>query len=180
MGDNMYNSNWGYQGGKMRNARVRKTHEPVFVVKYTATPLENLEASATVLYRTGKNGYTALDWYDAPDPRPDYYRNLPSYFYNPNPDYGRDNELKAEWAKEAWLTNMNSTCHLNWDRLYNVNYNNPVEQADGTFLNRSKYAVEERRVDQNDVNVAANVKWTANNLFTLTGGANFKIGRAHV
>ena len=25
MGDNMYNSNWGYQNGKVRNARVRKT-----------------------------------------------------------------------------------------------------------------------------------------------------------
>ena len=99
----MYNSNWGYQGGKMRNARVRKTHEPVFVVKYTATPLENLEASATVLYRTGKNGYTALDWYDAPDPRPDYYRNLPSYFYNPNPDYGRDNELKAVMNRAEYI-----------------------------------------------------------------------------
>ena len=72
---------------------------------------------------------------------------------------------------------MNSTCHLNWDRLYNVNYNNGVEQADGSILRRSKYAVEERRVDQNDVNVAANVKWTANNLFTLTGGANFKWNR---
>ncbi len=177
MGDNMYNSNWGYQNGKVRNARVRKTHEPVFVLKYTANPLENLEASATVLYRTGKNGYTALDWYDAPDPRPDYYRNLPSYFYNPNSDYDRNNELKAAWAKEAWLSNMNSTCHLNWDRLYNVNYNNGVEQADGSILRRSKYAVEERRVDQNDVNVAANVKWTANNLFTLTGGANFKWNR---
>ena len=33
MGDNMYNSNWGYQAGKLRNARVRKTFEPVTMLK---------------------------------------------------------------------------------------------------------------------------------------------------
>ena len=38
MGDNMYNSNWGYQNGRVRNARVRKTHEPVTFLKYDFTP----------------------------------------------------------------------------------------------------------------------------------------------
>ena len=65
----------------MRNSRVRKTFEPVTIQKYTVTPGDDFQASAAVLWRTGKNGYTAMDWYDAPDPRPDYYRNLPSYYY---------------------------------------------------------------------------------------------------
>ncbi len=173
MGDNMYNSNWGYQNGKMRNARVRTTHEPVFILKYTANPLENLEASATFLYRTGKNAYTAMDWYDASDPRPDYYRNLPSYFFNENPDYGRTNEMKAAWAKEAWTGGNANYQHVNWDRLYNVNYAN----VDANGVRRSKYALEERRVDQNDLNFAANVKWMAKNWVTLTGGLNLKWNR---
>lgn len=173
VGDNMYNSNWGYQNGKVRNARVRKTHEPVFVLKYTANPLENLEATATVLYRTGKNGYTALDWYDAPDPRPDYYRNLPSYYFiEESEDYGRNSEEKAEWARDAWLRNANNVRHVDWDRLYNVNYNNRTEHG-----LRSKYALEERRVDQNDVNLAGSVNWRANDWFTLTGGVNYKWNR---
>ena len=149
VGSNTYNSNWGYQDGKMRNARVRKTHEPVMILKYTATPSDGLEASATLLYRTGKNGYTALDWYDAPDPRPDYYRYLPSYFYMEDPDYDRIDIEKAAWATEAWQNNVNGTRHMNWDRLYNVNYNNVTEDG-----RRSKYTVEERRTDQNDVNFA--------------------------
>ena len=170
VGDNMYNSNWGYQNGKLRNARVRKTHEPVFVLKYTATPLENLEASATVTYRTGKNGYTALDWYDTYDPRPDYYRNLPSYFYMANDDYGRDSYEKYAWATEAWITDYNNTRHINWDRLYNVNWNNT--DADG--FSRSKYIIEERRTDQNDLNLNGSVKWRAKDWFTLTGGLNYR------
>ena len=173
MGDNMYNSNWGYQNGKVRNARVRKTFEPITILKYTATPSDNLEASATLLWRTGKNGYTALDWYDAADPRPDYYRNLPSYFWMSDPDYNRSNEEKYAWAYDAWTQNIPEYAHLNWDRLYNVNWNN--YDADG--LRRAKYVIEERRVDQNDINAAANLKWNAAKWFTLTGGASYKWNR---
>ncbi len=173
MGDNMYNSNWGYQNGKVRNARVRKTFEPVTILKYTATPSDNLEASATLLWRTGKNGYTALDWYDASDPRPDYYRNLPSYFWMDNDDYNRSNYEKYAWAKDAWEQDIPEYTHLNWDRLYNVNYNN----YDDNGIRRSKYAIEERRVDQNDINVNASVKWRAADIFTLTGGVTYKWNR---
>ena len=173
IGDNMYNSNWGYQNGKLRNSRVRKTFEPVTILKYTATPSDNLEASATMVWRTGKNGYTAMDWYDAADPRPDYYRNLPSYYYMDDPDYDRANPEKAAWAYDAWTQNYPEYTHLNWDRLYNVNYNN--YDADG--LRRSKYIVEERRVDQNDLNFGANIKWDAAKFFTLTGGINYRWNR---
>lgn len=173
MGDNMYNSNWGYYNGKVRNARVKKTHEPIAILKYDFTPeSKKLKASATVLYRFGKNGYTALDWYDAPDPRPDYYRNLPSYFFMDNTDYNRLNYSKYMWAKEQWEQDIPSITHINWDRLYAVNAMNST--ADG---NRSKYVVEERRTDQQDLNFAANAKWSPVNCFTLAGGLSYKWNR---
>ena len=172
MGDNMYNSNWGYQNGKVRNSRVRKTFEPIITLKYDDTPSEDFSASATLLYRTGYNGYTALDWYDAMDPRPDYYKNLPSYFFMEDDDYNRENFEKAAWAEYAWTHHTPEYAnyqHLNWDRLYNVNYANP----DG----RSKYALEERRVDQNDVNLAGNIDWNIDRHFNLKAGAQFKFNR---
>ncbi len=173
MGDNMYNSNWGYYNGKVRNARVKKTHEPIAILKYDFTPeSKKLNASATVLYRFGKNGYTALDWYDAPDPRPDYYRNLPSYFFMDNTDYNRLNYSKYMWAKEQWEQDIPSITHINWDRLYAVNAMNST--ADG---NRSKYVIEERRTDQRDLNFAANAKWSPVNCFTLAGGLSYKWNR---
>lgn len=173
MGDNMYNSNWGYYNGKVRNARVKKTHEPIAILKYDFTPeSKKLKASATVLYHFGKNGYTALDWYDAPDPRPDYYRNLPSYFFMDNTDYNRLNYSKYMWAKEQWEQDIPSITHINWDRLYAVNAMNST--ADG---NRSKYVIEERRTDQQDLNFAANAKWSPVNCFTLAGGLSYKWNR---
>lgn len=173
MGDNMYNSNWGYYNGKVRNARVKKTHEPIAILKYDFTPeSKKVKASATVLYRFGKNGYTALDWYDAPDPRPDYYRNLPSYFFMDNTDYNRLNYSKYMWAREQWEQDIPSITHINWDRLYAVNAMNGT--ADG---NRSKYVIEERRTDQQDLNFAANAKWSPVNYFTLAGGLSYKWNR---
>jgi hypothetical protein len=175
MGDNMYNSNWGYQNGKVRNARVRRTNEPVAVVKYDFTPETDWALSATVLYRFGKNGYTALDWYDAQDPRPDYYRNLPSYFYSPITDLNRDNSYKEGWSREVWTYHRNypSITHINWDRFYDVNR----AQADGKGLNRSKYVQEERHVDQNDLNFSLTFKNWQNRYMTVNGGLTARINR---
>ena len=172
MGDNMYNSNWGYQNGKVRNSRVRKTHEPIAILKYDFTPGQKFNAAATVLYRFGKNGYTALDWYDAQDPRPDYYRNLPSYYFMEEDDYNRMNGMKADWAREVWQKDLPQYAHVNWDRLYAVNKLN-VEDGE----RRSKYALQERRVDQQDLNFAFNFKWRPSRIFTLTGGADAKVNR---
>ena len=170
MGDNMYNSNWGYQNGKVRNARVRKTHEPVALVKYEYTPSDQFQASATALFRFGKNGYTALDWYDAQDPRPDYYRNLPSYFFDANPDMNRNNFVKYAWTNEVWThaKDYPNLTHIDWDRLYNVN-----RLQEG----RSKYAQEERRTDQRDFNFAATFKARPDRWLTLTGGLDTRINR---
>lgn len=151
MGNNWYNSNWGYQNGKVRNARVRNNHEPVAIFNYEFTPDYNTKLSLALSYRAGRNGYSALDWYDAPDPRPDYYRYLPSYYKN--------DPVKYEWAKEGWMTDDNVR-HINWSRLYDVNRNsyfgdkieyNPAIEAGKTT--RSKYIIEERRTDQNDINL---------------------------
>ena len=172
MDDNMYNSNWGYQNGKVRNSRVRKTHEPIAILKYDFTPGHKFNAAATVLYRFGKNGYTALDWYDAQDPRPDYYRNLPSYYFMEEDDYNRMNGMKADWAREVWQKDLPQYAHVNWDRLYAVNKLN-VEDGE----RRSKYALQERRVDQQDLNFAFNFKWRPSRIFTLTGGADAKVNR---
>ena len=172
MGDNMYNSNWGYQNGRVRNSRVRKTFEPVTFLKYSFNPGEKFKGSATLLWRTGFNGYTALDWYDAADPRPDYYRNLPSYSYMADEEYDRNAEAKAEWAREMWNPNVSAYRryqHVDWDRMYNVNYNSP----DG----RSKYAQEERHVDQNDIHAVLNFSYAPVRQFTLDGGLNLRLNR---
>ena len=167
MYDNMYNANWGYQNGKVRNARVRKTHEPVAYVKWDFKPSDKFQGSATALFRFGKNGYTAIDWYNAQDPRPDYYRNLPSYFYSENEDLKRNNQVKAVEAFKSWYNEDPSVVHFNWDRIYQVN-----QLSEG---GRAKYVQEERHVDQKDLNFAFNFKYRPADWAVVTGGLNARI-----
>lgn len=173
VGSNYYNPNWGYQNGKVRNARVRNNHEPVAILNYEFTPSFDTKLAVAVSYRMGRNGYQTLDWYDAADPRPDYYRNLPSYF--------DDDPQKAGWAKEGWMTDDNIR-HIDWERLYNVNYNSYFDEGtysqpiDYTNTNRSKYILGERRTDQNDIN--ANVAFTQSfGRFKMNVGYNYRWNR---
>ena len=91
----------------------------------------------------GRYGSSALDWYNARDPRPDYYRKLPSYI---------DNEQAA--AVETLLRNNESARQLNWHRFYDVNRSNrqTITDVDGIAGNdvtglRAQYVLEERRYD---------------------------------
>lgn len=175
LGNNYYNSNWGYQNGKVRNARVRNNHEPVLLFNYEFTPTYDLKVAAGVSWRFGRNGYSALDWYDAPDPRPDYYRYLPSYF--------DDDPNKYNWALEGWMTD-DAVRHINWDRLYEVNRNSYFDEGvdynpdiDAANTTRSKYILEERRTDQNDINANLQVIKQFGSFLKGSLGYNFRWNR---
>lgn len=175
VGHNYYNPNWGYQNGDQRNSRVRKSHEPVALLTYIYEPDEKTKLDIAASFRFGKNGYSALDWYDAPDPRPDYYKNLPSYLERKG-EFG-----KAEELRDAWLANTNDIQQLNWNKLYNVNYNSTEEWGTYKDVNmgkgRSKYIISDRRTDQRDFNLRLNFS----KLFKLSSkfysGASFRMNR---
>ena len=172
-GDNFYNPYWGYQnGGKdKRNARERDNHRPsVFLTHYWQ--INSKTKLNTTLYGTfGRTGNTNLNWYDAPDPRPDYYRYLPSYYQQTNPAYA--NQLAEQWANDP------SVSQIDWDALYNANYKNlyTLDDADGisgntqTF-NRSKYILEMYRVDPRQIGINTIYKHQLNETIHLSGGLN--------
>lgn len=79
-GSNYYNPNVGYQDGKLRNTRVRRSHEPIVMLNYYYDINEKTRLTAATSVRFGFNGYSAMTWKDGADPRPDYYRYLPSNY----------------------------------------------------------------------------------------------------
>ena len=79
-GSNYYNPNVGFQNGKMRNTRVRRSHEPIVMLNYYYDINEKTRLTAATSVRFGFNGYSAMTWKDGADPRPDYYRYLPSNY----------------------------------------------------------------------------------------------------
>lgn len=152
VGNNLYNPNWGWQAGKMRNARVRNYHEPLAILNYNWDITDRSQFSAAASFRFGKNGYSALDWYDARDPRPDYHRNLPSYHMV----RGDTDKWKGLW--DSW-TQSDALHQVDWRYMYNVNWNSVNEEpwfdVNGNAFpdGRSKYIVSERHTDQRDFNL---------------------------
>ena len=146
-GDNFYNPNWGYQNGEKRNARVADYHQPTFILNYRYSPSKNTNWHTSIAYQYGINANSQLDWYQGRDPRPDYYRNLPSWqheVFAANPAMA---EAEAADVTSRWQNDVNVR-QVNWDRLYNVNFGNyeTLNDANGIAGNtvygrRSVYVV---------------------------------------
>ena len=177
-GDHYYNPNWGWQDGKKRNANVSNDHKPVFLLSHYYQPDERTRWNTSVLYTFGRDGYTALNWYDAPDPRPDYYRYLPSYYEDTYP-------WIAAQLTDAWENDPN-TAQIDWEHLYFANTKNlyTVHDVDGVAGSnltgmRSKYLVEDRRADPS--RIAATSVWSRDfkDQLGITAGVSYNSQKTH-
>ncbi|MCX6333235.1 MAG: TonB-dependent receptor [Bacteroidia bacterium] len=176
MKDNYYNPYWGYQNDEVRNARVRSNNKPLFTLGHFWNPSEKLDIQTTVGYWFGKSGYTALNWYDPLDPKPDYYKKLPSYYTNP---------ADSVRIAQAWV-NDPAESHLDWDSYYYANRKNLAYIPDAEGINgndvsgnRSKYIVEDRRNDLSQFQFNTRASWDISEKINLTGGLLVDIYRGH-
>jgi hypothetical protein len=136
-----YNSYWGYQNGRKRNANTGKTHVPVLIMTYDQRFSNRSSLLVSIAAMAGRKSSTALDWYNAADPRPDYYRYLPSY---------QKDSLLYNNVLQSYLETK-SLQQVDWDKLYAINKNSysVTNDADGVAGNtmaglRSHYILEER------------------------------------
>jgi len=81
-GSNNYNPYWGYQNGQVRNSRIVKSFDPTVIAAYEIDIDADQKIKAAVGYHYSWYSNSALNFYNAPDPRPDYYRNLPSFLWD--------------------------------------------------------------------------------------------------
>lgn len=167
VGNNYYNPNWGWQDGKRRNARVRSYHEPITMLNYTFDINDRSHLNVATSLRFGQNGYSALTWYGGPDPRPDYYRYLPSFYNGTN--------VGAE-LDEAWRSNTDNIRHIDWDQLYNINRNQPENEKYGPG-HRSINMIEERHADQLDWNLYTQFSHLFRDNSKINGGMNVRRNR---
>ncbi|MEZ4790250.1 MAG: TonB-dependent receptor [Flavobacteriales bacterium] len=177
-GTSYYNPNWGYQDGKIRNARMTFDHKPLLMASHYFKPSEGTEWNTSLFYTFGRDGSSGLNWFDAKDPRADYYRYLPSYYRETNP------AVYAE-LQEAWRTDVNAR-QIDWDQLYFANGKNlyTVRNANGILGNdvtgnRSKYIVQEQRADPNRVGLNSVYSKEMSNDRHMTVGGSFNLQRTH-
>lgn len=175
-----YNPYWGYQNGSVRNSREVKSFDPTLIATYDwkISDKQSLKVGAGMHYSLYSN--SALTFFNAPDPRPDYYRNLPSALWdgqiaadgsfieedlNGKPvgeggQYGGQNfggsidEKQFRELTDAWKSGDPKTTQIDWDGIYAANYANNITNPDGP----ARYMIERRH---NDI-----VEYAANALYT--------------
>lgn len=169
-GNNFYNPYWGYQDGVKRNARVRDTHRPMIMLSHYFQINDNSKLNTTAFYSFGKSGYTRLNWYDASNPNPDYYRYFPGFWQN--------NEYMYNYYTNLWQ-NDEEARQIDWDHFYFANSKNlytvyDVDGISGSNItgNRSKYILEEARSDHAHTGFATSYSNIINENISLQGGVS--------
>lgn len=173
-GTNFYNPLWGYQNGKKRNSSVVKTDRPVFMLRHDWDNIHKGAKLITALsYQIGRDGNTGIDWFDAPDPRPNYYRYLPSYI---NQNSTAEGNVVANDFR-----NNPSISQINWAALYDVNRNSLLSDKFGNLLGGpapdgrwSQYIIEERRSDTRDLSFNTNYQAALSDNISLHGGFSYQ------
>ncbi len=147
-----YNPYWGYQNGEKRNSRVVTSFEPTVLFTWDWQIDRETKLTTSVAGKYSNYATTALGWNgNAADPRPNYYKNLPSAEFDVwDLNYEPTDDELANWQESYnyWKASK-SNRQINWDQLYFAN-----RQANASGID-ALYYIEKRHNDQMAINLSS-------------------------
>ena len=164
--DHYYNPNWGYQNGKKRNARVVNSFEPTAILTWDFDIDDRTSLSTSFSGKYSMYANSALGWSgNAADPRPDYYKKLPSGQVDVWTEDEYTEEEIATWndAYRYW-TSSKAHRQIDWDAMY---FANAQQKALG---GEALYYVEKRHNDQMAFNLTSTLKRDMKEYGRITAG----------
>ena len=183
-GTNLYNPSWGYLDGKKKSSRIVESFDPSVMLNWEWKPKMGTKLNTGLAFRSNNYSSSALNWYQAPDPRPDYYRNLP-YYFKPDTDPTVDPELYAEQmaqmeaVAEYWGGDKHHR-QLDWNALYQTNLmNNEQFDRDPSLVGQSTYILEDRHSNFNAYMLNSYLDHRLSDALTLQAGVNYTLTDAH-
>lgn len=168
-GSHYYNPSWGWQNGEKRNSKINSNDLKTFIFthEWKINDLSTLTTAASFV--TGKSKSSGLDWYNATNPYPDYYRNLPSFI--------EDDTAQAQAI--AYLQSNDSLLQINWNALYEANSKSDttVENASGIPGNAisgkwAQYILQNYVTDQQIINLNTIYNNSLSDHIRFSGGLN--------
>lgn len=139
-----YNPYWGYQNGHMRNSRVVTEYSPSALLTWDWNINKDMKLTTSVFGRYGMYKSTKLNYNNADNPHPDYWKGLPSsYFYvwGDDPLYSsyRTSTALASWtnAYNYWQDPANQ--QINWNQLYYANQQVSKAGQDALYFIQAKH-----------------------------------------
>jgi len=155
-----YNAYWGWQNGKKRNSRVKSINEPILVLSHLWNINHNTSINTNIAYQFGRVGNSRLGYYNAPNPDPTYYKNLPSYFVR----FQDNQDLSSAYIATDRFIYDASYNQINWKNLYQVNLNN----------GNSLYYLYQDRTDDKTISANTILNTVINNHITLNASIRYK------
>lgn len=169
--NNLYNPNWGWQDGKKRASRIVETFDPTVVLNWEWKPSRNTSLNTGVAFRSIHYSTSSINWYDGPDPRPDYYRYFPSFY--------KDDEVAYELYTDLWKHDEDFR-QIKWDQLYQANYMNKIYGRGGNPDNHaSSYILDDRHSNQTNWVFNSLLNHRLNDNMTLQAGVSVNHTSAH-
>ncbi|MEG1545819.1 MAG: carboxypeptidase-like regulatory domain-containing protein [Bacteroides sp.] len=135
-----YNPYWGYQDGEKRNSRVVKSYDPTAIFNWDFKINEKQDLKTGLGFHYSNYSNSAIGFYNAPDPRPDYYRNLPSYQFTSQADPKNVDMGMFNFITDQWNNNNTNVTQVDWNALYQANYRLNASDPKAS----AKYMVERR------------------------------------
>lgn len=172
-----YNPNWGYQNGEKRNSRIVRQFEPSAVLSWDFKIDDTKKLTTSVGFKYSNYGKSALGWNgNAADPRPDYYKNMPSNVFDVWNEVPTNEQLQQFNALTDLWKNNKAFRQVDWDAMYLANKNA------NALGKEALYYVEERHNDQIafNFNSVFNHQWNDRNSyvagisFNTTKGMHYK------
>ncbi|MBQ9672415.1 MAG: TonB-dependent receptor [Prevotella sp.] len=142
--DRYYNPYWGYQNGKKRNSRVVNDFAPTLLATWDWQINERTKLTTAVTGRYSMYKSTKLNYNNADNPHPDYWKNMPSSYYDV---WGREGlgHLRTEQAQSDWLraktifSGYKEDRQINFDRLYAANHAAAAQGQDAMYYIQAKH-----------------------------------------
>ncbi len=172
-GNKYYNTSWGYQNGQIRNANETNNFIPVFQLIYEGKFSSKTNLILSAMYQFGKQRYSGIDWYNATNPAPDYYKNIPSLI--------TDSFASAE-ARNI-LESDKDLLQIQWDRFYQINANryDSVPNANGSgqavYGAWSRYVLSDRVAEVNSAQFSAIANHSLDEHISYSGGLTYQFER---
>lgn len=141
--DYQYNPYWGYQNGHVRNSRVVNDYAPSALLTWDWDIKDNLKLTTTLLGKYSMYKSTKLNYNNADNPAPDYWKSLPSTFYdvwNVGNTALQTDEARADWqAAVDYFRYDKGHRQVQWDRLYMANANMNKVGADAMYYVQARH-----------------------------------------
>jgi len=156
-----YNPSWGWLQHQLYFPNTKQSNAPIFNLKYQKKWNEYKTLIVSNAIIMGLQSQSNLEWTKSADPRPDYYRYLPSYI--------KDSALRL--ALTQWDIQHPENLQIQFDKLEQINK--------GTIDHRSFYIVNQQNEKLLMMHGSLIFSNRINNIFGVQAGANYAFDQVH-